>query len=469
MSALGISKSTPSFTEFDPTCIKMQAQVLHDIETQYDYTLGVHDVLLSGAVGSSKSLLAAHIAVKNCILYPKSRWMLGRRSLPDLKDTIFQTICEHLEDEKLVQGIDYFIKEQNAYIYFKNGSEIISRSWADKKYRKFRSLALSGMIIEELTENDEKDSKAFFESRQRVGRLSHIKHNLIICCTNPDSPSHWAYKYFIDSKSPTRHVYYSKTEDNPFLPASYIEGLKASLDPMEARRQLYGEWIEINKERIYYAYNTELNFIRSAYKINEQLPIAICFDFNIGAGKPMSAVVAQHVTEFVSKKQSFHFFDESIIEGARTLDTLEELSAKGIFDLDSNPVIEVYGDATGAARSTNSLHSNYDIIRNYLSTYKRKDLKILNFAFKVPKANPPIRERHNVVNSYCENSLGERRLFVYENCKGLHDGLRLTALKAGASYIEDDSFRNQHCTTALGYFVVYKTHHKNMIKGGNIG
>ena len=74
---------------------------------------------------------------------------------------------------------------------------------------------------------------------------------------------------------------------------------------------------------------------------------------------------------------------------------------------------------------------------------------------QVPRSNPPVRTRHNIVNAYCQNDLGQHRLTVYAKCKTLDKGLRLTALKKGGSYIEDDSKPYQHITTALGYGVVY--------------
>lgn len=60
------------------------------------------------------------------------------------------------------------------------------------------------------------------------------------------------------------------------------------------------------------------------------------------------------------------------------------------------------------------------------------------------------------MNAYCLNEAGERRLFVYKNCKVTHDGMRLTALKKSGDYIEDDSYHAQHITTAMGYSVVYQ-------------
>jgi PBSX family phage terminase large subunit len=452
-------RSTPSFNDFNPTIIPFQNNVMYDFRKEIDFSLGTQELLFSGSVGSAKSILAAHMAVLHCVENVRARVLIGRVSLPDVKATIFKLICEHLEGSQLVLNKDYWVNESTGYIYFRNGSEIMSRSWADKKYDKVRSLALSAAIIEEATENRGDHQKAIFEIKQRVGRLPHIKTNFIIYCTNPDGPSHWLYKYFFEDQSPTRRVYKSKTKDNPFLPDWYIEQLERDLDPKEARRMLYGEWVEIDKERIYYAYDINENFKKEDYKINLNLPIGLSFDFNIGYNKPMSCVLSQ----YDPTKETYHFFDEVIIHGARTESILEDAAARGL--LDFNVEYEIFGDATGAARSTNSLHSDYDIIENFLKKYRRKDGKPLSYKMKVPKSNPPIRERHNVVNAYCLNSIGQRRFFVYQKAKTLHEGMKLTALKEGAQYLEDDSKEYQHCTTAIGYQVVY-THDSKSIKRG---
>ncbi len=458
-----LDKSTPNFLEFDPTVIPFQNSVIYDLNHSIDFNLGTHEILFSGSIGSAKSILAAHIAVHHCFEFKKARVLICRRTLPDLKKTMFQTICEHLEGiPKLVLNRDYWINESTAAIYFRNGSEIIAGYWADKRYLKFRSYVLSMVIIEEAVESVGDDYKAIQEIRQRVGRLPHIKKNMIIYCTNPSGPSHELYKYFFNDSSPTRHVYFSLTEQNPFLPRTYIEQMKRDLPPKEAERMLYGRWVEVDKERIYYAYNPEINFKKTSYNIDFRLPISIAFDFNIGLGKPMSATLSQ----YDKLKDTFHFFDEVVIHGSRTLDQLEEMEAKGYFELPT--AFEIHGDATGGAMSTNSKWSNYELISQYLANYKTKTGQKLNYQLLIPKSNPPIRERHNIVNAYCANSLNENRLFVYEKCKNLHEGMKLTALKKGAEYLEDDSKEYQHVTTALGYRVAYTSKNKVIVKGGNI-
>lgn len=439
--------STPTFQEFNPTIIPFQRQVIDDIAS-YDYSKGTHEVLLSGSVGSAKSILMAHIIIRHCLENNRARFLIGRRALPDLKDTLYLKLLEHLE------GIDsryYRVWHNIGKIWFVNGSEIISRSWADKRYSKLRSLELSGAAIEELTENNGDDENAYHEIKMRVGRLPHVTCPLIISATNPDSPSHWAYKHFIVPNSngavhPTRHVYYSRTEDNPFLPKQYIEQLKTDLDPKRARRMLYGEWIEIADEVIYYQYDSKTQYSKAEWKPRPTTPIMIAWDFNIGDGKPLSACAIAY------EDGCYHVFAEVIIEGARTEEAAQEFIDRGI--VTPGRFYEIHGDASGKARHTSSKRSDYEIIKE---TFDRAGIK---YSYKVPLANPPIRLRHNTVNALCRNALGHVRLFIH-NCPTVDEGLRLTAFKKGATLIEDDSKRFQHVTTALGYAIVRNEKEEN--------
>jgi hypothetical protein len=439
----------PSLTEFNPHAIPYQFRVIKDVRALFDYELGTHEVLLSGSVGSAKSVLMAHIIVTHCLFNAGARFLIGRLTMPDLKETIFQTILDHLEGD-LVEGVDYKVNYTSAKITFlKNKSEIISRSWADKKFKKFRSVKLSGACIEELTENTDAYKQFYTEVLTRLQRLPHVKENVIICATNPDAPSHWAYRHFISTDVKTRHVYYSRTEDNPFLARSYIEQLKRDLDPKMARRLLYGEWIEITTEIIYYSYDHAHNFINRDYEFDLEHPVSLSFDFNIGVGKPMSAVSSQFIADV------FHWAEDYVVEGADTEELLDEIAARGLFEL---PVkFLIHGDASGKSRDTRSKTTDYRIILEFMSKYRRADGSRLDFEMMQPKGNPPIRTRHNAMNGYMLNSEGQRRFFVYRKAKTLDEGCRLTKLKPGGQYLEDDSPHYQHVTTAAGYALVSQT------------
>jgi hypothetical protein len=98
---------------------------------------------------------------------------------------------------------------------------------------------------------------------------------------------------------------------------------------------------------------------------------------------------------------------------------------------------------------TRSIKSDYDIIEGFLSKYS----KTLNFEMRVPRSNPPLRRRHNLVNAYFSNENNQVRLLVYD--KWVDKGFRLTAFKKGSGLIEDDNLPEQHVTTAIGYMIDY--------------
>jgi hypothetical protein len=448
-----LTSSTPNLLEFEP--LPQQLEIISDVRLG-DYNKGTREILLSGSVGSSKSLTLAHLVVTHCLLYPGAKAGIGRLALPQLKSTLCQRIKEHLYNT----GVNYRYNQSTGD--FKVASSTIKAvSWADGNLTKLGSLEFSFFAVEELTET--KDARPYEVILQRVNRVPHIKEPVLISATNPDSPSHWAFKHLVDN--PEVKVYYSNTYDNPYLPKSYIEKLKSRLDPKMAQRMIYGKWIELDQEVVYYSYSRGKNFQPGPYTVDKKNPIRLCFDFNIGEGKPLSMIVGQHLREV----DQWHFFDEVIVDGQRTMDCLEEAASRGLLDYDALYI--VHGDATGKNQSTRGNLSDYGIIEKFLSNYSAKDGRKLKFKIELPRANPRVRDRHNVVNGYALNANGEVRLFVYPGAKTLDEGFRLTKLKRGASYLEDDSDRFQHCTTAVGYAIMYVESMKEYEtqSSGNIG
>lgn len=443
-----MQSSVPSLEEFNPHEIPYQYKVIKDIRTRYDYELGTHEVLLSGSVGSAKSLLMAHIIATHCITYPNAQVGIGRLTMPSLRETLMDMIQKHLS----CKGMEgrYGFNKTSGKFRMSNGSKILPFSWKDGNYEKFRSIPFSMFAIEELTENHQPE--VYDAILMRCGRFQHVKEKLLISATNPDDPSHWAHKRIIDRarKSQTIHVYYSKTKDNKFLPPSYYDNLARNLDPKMAQRMLEGLWIAIRQDVIYYQYQNGTHFKDRDYTVNPDYPVCFSWDFNIGAGKPMSCVFFQFIND------TFHFFDEVVVEGARTLDVMEEAAGRGLLDYDTQYLVN--GDATGSSRTTNYNKSNYDIIKSFLANYTRPGTdQPLDFRMQVPKSNPAVKTRHNLVNGYLRNAKGDVRIAVYRNCQVLDEGFRLTKLKDRGQYVEDDSKPFQHVTTAAGYGIYYQS------------
>lgn len=441
--------SVPTFFKEEHTAaflpvIPMQFQVIDDIVNNFDYRLGVYELLLSGSVGSAKSLLCAHMAVMHCLRYKKAHVGIGRQSMPQLRDTLFQMILDHI-GESIPVKVDM---TRGIITFLQTGSKITCVSWADKKFKKVRSYAFSAFIIEELTENDADD--AYKEIIMRIGRLPHIKESWLLMATNPDSPAHWAYKKFIvrARTSKTVKVYYSLTKDNPFLPKNYISKLIETMSKKEADRMLRGMWVEIDKNRIYYNYQSSRNYLpNTRYKISSQHCCDLMFDFNIGEGKPMSMAIGQ------AKGAGRHIFKEFHIEGLKTGQLMDEIADSGVFELPLK--FRIFGDASGKNNDTRSTRTDYEIIESFLSRYRTKLGKPLVFEMHVPKKNPPLRRRHNLVNGLCQNDSGKVNFYVYAGCEWVDEGMRLTSPVKGSGFIEDDKLEQQHVTTAIGYWCDY--------------
>lgn len=450
-----ITSSTPSFQAYNPNEIPWQADLMSMVFNQLDYDLGIHEILLSGSIGSGKSLPVAHIAVRHCLENPGACFLIGRKTLPDLKKTLYKKIKQHTRD---IQHLIETTRDSEAYIKFKNGSEILGYAWFDADWDSFGSLELSGFAIEEATENSGKWKNAYTTLLTRLGRLPHIKQNIAIQLCNPDGPEHWMYEYYeleedeeleeppiTRESDPRKHVFYSLTEQNKFLPKTYIKTLLKRLTPIMAKRLLKGIWASISNKRLYYGYNRKRNYVNRAYKIRRDYPIHISYDFNIAEGKPMSVSLCQYIDD------TFHFFAEFVVDGMRTLDACEEIHDSGL--LRKTDKIIINGDATGRSRDTRSKRSDYDIALKFFRNIYN------DVTIRVGRSNPPIRTRQNTVNSYCKNALGQVRLKVWQ-CKTIDEGFRKTKLKKGSTYQEDDSDRWQHIITTVGYVICQTTNSK---------
>lgn len=430
------------FSKFKP--FGYQRQVL-DLVYNYDYrNLYYPEIMLSGAVGSAKSSLLAHIAISHCLRLNKARVGISRMGLPDLKKTLFREILDAIEnDPAFIEGVHYKVKHNNAEIVFANGSHIMPVTFGDRNWGKVKSYLFSLVLIEEGTEYDDEfyegEDSGFDLLRGRINRLRHVKESALIIATNPGEPDHHLYDYFIQGEKNhhNRFVFYSETDKNPYLDPNYIMQLRGSYSELMAERYLRGRWISLAGKGIYHSYTQKLNYRDELYIPKPELPIHICYDFNIGHGKPMSAVVFQELGT------DYHFFAESIIDDSLwSLDCLEDLESRKILRHDQK--IFIHGDATGNSRSSNAKFSNYELIRDWLTH------RSYEFEIQVPRSNPPITTRHVKVNALCKNDLGQVRLYVYRACPTLDRGLKLTKFKKN-THIEDDSKRYQHCTTSAAY------------------
>ena len=438
------------FNTFSPRAIKWQDELIEYV-LGCDYSKGVYQTLLSGGLGSAKTTPISWLALYFAASYPNLRIALCRKTLPDIKSSLYLEVCDQL----IESGLDQYVtkwSDPTATIVFENGSEIFPVYWGDGNHDRVKT-KINIALFDEMSENDFSDKHAILMIAGRLGRERN-KPSFLLGGTNPESPEHWLYSYFFDRNDPFKKVFLSSTYDNVYLPKSFTEERERDYSPSEIRRYLKGEWIHIGANVVYDSYAPERNHKTFSYVFDRSLPVDLTFDFNIAQGKPMSCAVAQ----YNAKDDTFHFGGEAVVEGASTEAILEELAAKGYLDVNA-PHIRIFGDCNGNARSTKSLASDFDIILKFLRNYVRSDGQRLRVEYKVSSINPPIRTRHNTVKGYCLNGHGDVRLYTYKDAPTCHKAMLYTKLKKGAELVEvEDPW--QHIGTAMGYYICFITNER---------
>lgn len=79
-------------------------------------------------------------------------------------------------------------------------------------------------------------------------------------------------------------------------------------------------------------------------------------------------------------------------------------------------------------------------------------------SFRIPSANPPVKDRINCVNAMLRNHAGQQRLYIYSQCKELIKDFEQVSWKTdpnGNSLADVDKSNpmRTHASDAVGYYV----------------
>ena len=202
----------------------------------YDlHVLGTNSYYAQGFFSHNcgKSLMLTLKAIDLALRYPKNYILMGRRTYPELRDTLmkeFFTICpDHL--------IKDFLKAEGRVIFY-NGSEIIFRHLDTMAESEIRSLNLGQAFIDQA---EDVSREVFVGLRGRLRREGIPDHERkIYMSCNPALT--WLFDDFKLNPQPEYEVIEASTlENRKNLPAGYIEDLMKY--PESYRRQyVEGIW-----------------------------------------------------------------------------------------------------------------------------------------------------------------------------------------------------------------------------------
>ena len=260
-------------------------------------TAGTHRVVVfGGAIRGGKTywllLTLSYLALE----YPRSRWVIIRRSLPDLKRTTFPSFSSILAD-----GVSDYVTSWNRdtnVVTFANGSELMFMAESfdeDKDLNRFKGLEVNGAGLDEVNELQE---QTFYKVQERIGSWNKAEGKPpIVCMATCNPANNWVksiiYERYKEGTLPERWSFIpSKITDNPHIPIEYLESLK-ELPPVQYARFVEGDWDVMDDVANPFLYEwDDTKHIDDSVQLNRNVPVHISVDFNIN---PLCALVIQHM------------------------------------------------------------------------------------------------------------------------------------------------------------------------------
>jgi hypothetical protein len=381
----------------------------------------------SGPIGSGKSQALCHEAIRLTYLNPGRTGLIGAPTYPMLRDTTQQALFEILNSNRI--PYEHF-KAENILVMKDSRSRILFRPLDE--FERLRGTNLAWFGLDELTYTPEA-AWVRLEGRLRDPKAKRLCGFAVWTPKGYD----WVYRRFISEPKPGYDVIQAKPFENRFLLGEipdFYERLKGSYDERFYQQEVLGQYLHMRGGLVYHTFDRKDHV--TDLKVDPNLPLRWAVDFNVD---PMSSVVAQ------IHQGKIWALDEIVLRHATT----EEACIR-FHDTFGNHAagIVVYGDASGnSAQTTGS--SDYQIMRDFFRSHGR-----VRVEFRVPNANPQVRERVNLVNTKLKPASGEIQMLVHRGCKELIKDFEQVAYKEDSNQIDKERDRSRtHLSDALGYLV----------------
>ncbi len=381
----------------------------------------------SGPIGSGKSQALCQEALRLSYLNPGRLGLLGAPTYPMLRDATQATLFEILEANQIRYDHN---KAENILVMKDTRSRILFRPVDE--FERLRGTNLAWFGLDELTYTQE-------EAWLRLqGRLRDPKAKKL-CGFAVWTPKgfDWVYRRFISEKAPSHEVVLAQPFENRYLLdriGDFYERLKDSYDETFYQQEVLGSYLSMDGGRVYSAFNRHEHITEST--VDPTLPLLWALDFNVD---PMSSVIVQIAKGVV------RVLDEIVIRHGTTQQACEAMLRR--YPKHGAGLI-IYGDASGSHQQTTGA-SDYELVKEYFAVHSNMPVQ-----YRVPKANPSVRERINLTNRTLQTASGRIGLLVDPKCKELIKDFEQVCYRADSNQIDKDRDRlRTHLSDALGYLI----------------
>jgi hypothetical protein len=344
-----------------------------------------------------------------------------------LRDATQTTLFEILESNRLPFEHN---KGENTLIMRDTRSRVLFR--AVEEFDRLRGTNLAWFGLDELTYTQE-EAWLVLEGRLRDSRAERLSG---FAAWTPKGFD-WVYRRFLLEPVEGYDVAIASAFENKHLLEripDFYERLKRSYDEEFYRQEALGEYLSLGGSLVYRAFKRAEHVANVV--LDPTLPLYWALDFNVD---PMCSVVAQIADGTV------RVLDEIVISRASTLDACEEFRRR--FPR-HDAGIAVYGDATGTRMQTAGT-SDWKIIREFFNSEGYRKV-----SYRVPRSNPAVRDRVELVNAKLKSASGEVGLVVSGKCKELIKDFEQVSYKPETTLIDKDGDQQRtHLSDALGYLL----------------
>jgi hypothetical protein len=292
---------------------------------------------------------------------------------------------------------------------FENFKRIVGPDWA-------------WALVDEVDTVQEQIAARGYEKILGRIRVGHV--NQLAFLSTPEGYA-WHYKTFGTNEAAAdtgKRLIRMRSQDNPHLPESYLDNMRERYTKAMLDAYMNGLYVNLKTGQVYDRFSRDHHVKPLPDGLQPSDHILVGIDFNVGN---MSAVL------LVARGRAVYAFGE--IMGAHDTD---DLCRKARQRFPQRPLY-AYPDASGANRSTNASLSDIGILRSY------------GFQNRAPEANPPVRDRVNVVQALLLNAKGETRLWVSPECPRLIESLERQGYDDRGE--PDKKSGYDHACDALGY------------------
>jgi phage terminase large subunit len=259
-----------------------------------------------------------------------------------------------------------------------------------------------------------------------LGRMRDCENPEIYICTTPEGMK-YTYTLMVEKADDNKFLVRGKTQDNVYLPKSYLKLLEKNYDKRLLKAYRDGEFVNLQQGQTYYQFNRDTNVGKVEY--NRGKPVRFGIDFNCD---PECAILFQ----LYEQQPQIRVFDCIALTHSGSGDLLTERMVSTIKQKYPNSEYVAYPDATGIKRGSSSMFSDIDIIR-------KGGIKV-----KALKSNPAVIDRVNAVNKALDGNL-----IIDTKCKALIQDLEKVVNKQGTREIDKSNKELTHMSDALGYAV----------------